>query len=158
MLSYRSAMIDDAEALNAALSRLSAELGDTHRADVAALRGLGWGANPAFRAILAETDDEVVGAALYSPYVSTVFGSAGVYVSDLWTAPSVRGKGVGKGLLAAALRDGKQVWNARFMKLDVYHSSPDARQFYERLGFRPSDEQTKMMLDKAGCTALRGRE
>ena len=147
MLSYRSAMIDDAEALNAALSQLSAELGDTHRADVAALRELGWGASPAFRAILAETDDEVVGAALYS-----------LYVSDLWTAPSVRGKGVGKGLLAAALRDGKQVWNARFMKLDVYHSSPDARQFYERLGFRPSDEQTKMMLDEAGCTALRGRE
>ena len=82
MLSYRSAMIDDAEALNAALSQLSAELGDTHRADVAALRELGWGASPAFRAILAETDDEVVGAALYSPYVSTVFGSAGVYVSD----------------------------------------------------------------------------
>lgn len=158
MLSYRNATIEDAEALNEALSNLSAELGDTHRASVTALRELGWGANPACRATLAETADEVVGVALYSPYVSTVFGSAGIYVSDLWTAPSVRGKGVGKGLLAAALRDGKQVWNAKFMKLDVYNSNLDARQFYERLGFRPSDEQTKMMLDEAGCTALKGRE
>ncbi|MBL3701203.1 GNAT family N-acetyltransferase [Sulfitobacter sp. BDSS02] len=158
MLSYRNATIEDAEALNEALSNLSAELGDTHRASVTALCELGWGANPACRATLAETEDEVVGVALFSPYVSTVFGSAGIYVSDLWTAPSMRGKGVGKGLLAAALRDGKQVWNAKFMKLDVYNSNLDARQFYERLGFRPSDEQTKMMLDEAGCTALKGRE
>ena len=85
MLSYRNATIEDAEELNVVLAKLSRELGDTH-----------WGENPVCRATLAETEDEVVGVALYSPYVSTVFGSAGIYVSDLWTAPSVRGKGVGK--------------------------------------------------------------
>ncbi|MDK3018582.1 GNAT family N-acetyltransferase [Pseudodonghicola flavimaris] len=147
----------DAGALNAALMALSEELGDIHRATAEDLLRLGWGPAPAFRAVLAEASERIVGAVLYSPYVSTVKGAAGVYVSDLWTAETMRGQGLGPRLLAAALRDGGATWGARFLKLDVYHSSPDARRFYDRLGFRPARDITKMILDEAACAALKGR-
>ena len=98
----------------------------------------------------------VVGVSFYSPYVSTMRGMAGVYVSDLWTAEVVRGQGLGPRLLAETLRDAEAVWGARFLKLDVYHTNPDARRFYDRLGFRPADDLTKMILEEAESTALKG--
>lgn len=152
----RLASGEDAEALNEALRQLSTDLGDTHRATAGDLLRLGWGPHPAFRAMLALDGDTVVGVALYSPYVSTVFGASGIYVSDLWSAETMRGQGLGPRLLAATLRDGEATWGARFLKLDVYHTSPDARRFYDRLGFRPADHATKMILDEAACTALKG--
>ncbi|MGR3803129.1 GNAT family N-acetyltransferase [Marinibacterium profundimaris] len=146
----------DAEALNEALRQLSTDLGDVHRATPDDLRRLGWGPHPTFRAMLALEGDMVVGVSFYSPYVSTVFGASGIYVSDLWSAEKMRGQGLGPRLLAATLKDGEATWGARFLKLDVYHTSPDARRFYDRLGFRPADHATKMILDEAACTALKG--
>lgn len=155
-VSIRLAQAEDAEALNEALRQLSTELGDVHRATAADLRQLGWGPHPTFRAQLALEGPEVVGVSFYSPYVSTVFGASGIYVSDLWSAEKMRGQGLGPRLLAETLRDGENTWGARFLKLDVYHTSPDARRFYDRLGFRPADHATKMILDEAACTALKG--
>ncbi|MAC80534.1 MAG: GNAT family N-acetyltransferase [Rhodobacteraceae bacterium] len=155
-MTLRVAKAGDAEALNDALRQLSETLGDDHRATADDLRRLGWGENPAFRAMLAWADGAVVGVSFYSPYVSTMRGMAGVYVSDLWTAEVVRGQGLGPRLLAETLRDAEAVWGARFLKLDVYHTNPDARRFYDRLGFRPADDLTKMILEEAESTALKG--
>ncbi len=57
--------------LHAALARLSQDLGDTHRAGVDELRRAGFGAHPAFRAVLASEAGETLGVALYSPSFST---------------------------------------------------------------------------------------
>ncbi|WP_120633735.1 GNAT family N-acetyltransferase [Ruegeria sp. EL01] len=147
----------DAERLNTALRHLSSELNDEHIAQAADLEQVGWSDVPGFRAVLAETD-KVVGVALYSPVFSTTRGCAGIFVSDLWAAPEERGKRLAERLLRAALEDGGELWGANFIKLSVYADSPDARRFYDRLGFEPLQGQNDLILNEAGCVALRGEE
>jgi ribosomal protein S18 acetylase RimI-like enzyme len=146
----RTAGPDDMLALSEGLARLSADLGDDHRAGEAELaaalsRGVA-------RAQIA--GDAPSGLALYSPVFSTVAGGAGLYVSDLWVAEDARGRGLGRRLLAAAAADARRAWGALFLTLAVYEESRAARAFYERLGFAPVTGQTRMMLSEAGFAAL----
>ena len=157
-LVLRIAQQADAAALNRALQRLSDDLGDRHRARPVDLEQAGWGAMHAFRAVLAEQAGEIQGVALYSPLFSTTQGGAGLYVSDLWSAPQLRGQRIGTRLLAAALADGRQLWGARFLKLCVYDTSARARRFYDHLGFVSAGGQSNLILDEAGCAALIGEE
>jgi ribosomal protein S18 acetylase RimI-like enzyme len=154
-ITIRQAGAGDAERLNAALLHLSKDIGDAHGATADMLRAAGFGDNPAFRALLAEQDGEVVGAALYSPVFSTVRAGAGVYVSDLWVSEAARGKGLGRRLLQAVTGDAGAVWNARFLKLVVYDDNPQARAFYDRLGFSASQGEIILTLDKTGLAALK---
>lgn len=154
-IAIRQAGADDAERLDMALRHLSRAIGDEHGANADMLRDAGFGRNPAFRALLAEAEGEVIGAALYSPVFSTVRAGAGVYVSDLWVSEAVRGKGLGRKLLQAVADDAAKVWGARFLKLVVYDDNPDARAFYDRLGFSASQGETILTLDETGLIALK---
>jgi ribosomal protein S18 acetylase RimI-like enzyme len=153
----RPAIAADAARLNAALAQLSADLGDAHTATQDDILRAGWGPDPMFRACLAERDHKVVGLVMFTPYFSTVRG-AGVMVSDLWISAGLRGAGLGPRLLAAALAQAGPVWGARWLKLSVYHTNADAARFYTKLGFVPAQGQTEMLLDEAGCRALKGLE
>ncbi|EPX75453.1 GNAT family N-acetyltransferase [Salipiger mucosus] len=160
-ISLRQASRADAPRLNAALARLSAELGDTHNATDAEIAAAGWGAAPLFRALLAEeggvvAGGPVLGCALYSVVFSTARGGGVVHVSDLWVSAEARGAGLGRRLLAGVAADAERTWGAERMKLDVYHDSPRARVFYERLGFRPATHHDEMRLDPEGVAALKG--
>ena len=151
----RQAEAEDAERLNEALSHLSGEIGDDHGGTAAMLRKAGFGDYPAFRALLAESRAEVVGAALYSPVFSTVRAGAGVYVSDLWVSGEARGQGLGRRLLKAVAADAQAVWSARFLKLVVYDDNAAARGFYDRLGFVASAGETTLILSAPGLAALK---
>ncbi|APX24243.1 MAG: N-acetyltransferase [Rhodobacteraceae bacterium] len=153
-VTFRQAGAGDVPALNAALARLSADIGDTHRASDEDLRRAGFGAHPAFRAVLAETAEGLVGVALYSPAMSTSKGLVVTYVADLWISPDLRGQRLGPRLLAAVARDAAETWGARALKLNVYHASPDARRFYDRLGFVAATQHTEMFLDEARTADL----
>ncbi len=157
-ITIRNAVAEDAERLDTALRHLSDHIGDTHATTPDRLREAGFGANPTFRGLLAETGDTVVGAALYSPVFSTVQAGAGVYVSDLWVAPSTRGQGLGRRLLNAIADDAATVWSVRFLKLVVYDDNAEARAFYDRLGFSASQGETILTLGEAGLTALKNNE
>ena len=154
-ITIRRAETEDAERLNEALSHLSGEIGDDHGGTAELLAKAGFGDDPAFRALLAEAGEQVVGAALYSPVFSTVRAGAGVYVSDLWVSGAARGQGLGKRLLQAVAADAKAVWNARFLKLVVYDDNDGARRFYDRLGFIASDGETTLTLNDKGLAALK---
>lgn len=146
----------DADRVNGALRQLSEELGDIHRVETALIARVGWGVFPVFRAMLACRGEEVVGIALYSPTFSTTRGGTVAYVSDLWVTAEERGSGLGRCLLAEVFQDSSETWEARGLKLNVYHSSPKARAFYERLGFEEAAGRCEMTLDAAGCAALEG--
>jgi len=154
-ISIRPAQIADADRLNAALKRLSADIGDDHGASAADLVRHGFGPSTAFRALLAEQAGEVVGVIVCSPVFSTVRASAGLYVSDLWVSGEVRGSGLGKRLLSAALRAMPEDWTVGFLKLAVYDDNPAARAFYDRLGFCHDPRETYLSLSGPSLDALK---
>ncbi|MGX1307581.1 ribosomal protein S18 acetylase RimI-like enzyme [Amorphus suaedae] len=153
-ITIRLAEANDTGQLDTALRHLSEAIGDPHGATPEQLREAGFGTHPAFRAQIAEAGCSVVGIALYSPVFSTVRAGAGLYVSDLWVATSVRGAGLGQRLLAAAARDAEAVWGAKFLKLVVYDGNSRARTFYDRLGFIAASGETTLTLDAAGFASL----
>ena len=59
---------------------------------------------PAAEAALAEVGGEPVGFALWFATFSTFRGQPGLYLEDIFVKPSYRGRGIGKGLLAAVAR------------------------------------------------------
>ena len=142
----RKAELDDAPRLNAALRRLSADIGDRHRATDDDLRRAGFGPVPSFTALLAEAEGEVVGVALVSPVFSTTKGAPGAFVSDLWVAETARGTGLGRRLLGAVAEMARADWGAAYLKLSVYHDNPSARAVYARLGFAALEGEITMIL------------
>ncbi|OCW56924.1 GNAT family N-acetyltransferase [Hoeflea olei] len=151
----RKARPGDAGALDRALAQLSADMGDDHSASEADIVRFCFGPAPVFHAVLAETaDGSVVGVAAFSPFFSTVRGAVGLYVSDLWVSGDMRGRRLGPRLLAAARAAGAESWDARFMRLNVYHDNPGARAFYARLGFVAETNTQYMMLADAPFDAL----
>jgi len=139
-------------ALNAALTRLSADLGDRHVATEAALTMACTGPRPACYGFLAGPGPE--GAALAAPLFSTTRGMAGLYVSDLWVAAEARGTGLGRRLLAHVARFGADNWGAGFLKLSVYDDNADALAFYGRLGFSGIPRDRVLMLAGAALADL----
>jgi ribosomal protein S18 acetylase RimI-like enzyme len=153
---FRKATAEDAGKLNLALQALSKDLGDEHLASAEDLVRHGLGSEIcALHAMLAERPDgSLAGAALYSPLFSTVRGSAGLYVSDLWVAENTRGSGLGRQLLAAVSRSMPANWTIGFIRLAVYNSNPSARRFYDRLGFDYDPEETFLTLTGTALDAL----
>jgi ribosomal protein S18 acetylase RimI-like enzyme len=151
----RQAVPDDAAALNKALGQLSADMGDEHKASDADIARVCFGPAPVLHAHVASTSDgRLVGVAAYSPFFSTVYGSVGIYVSDLWVDEKNRGQRLGQRLLAAVHRAGLEAWDASFIRLGVYHDNPRARAFYERIGFVHAEETEFMMLTGKALQSL----
>ncbi len=156
-LSIRVARPDDMARLDSGLRALSAELGHDHRAGPDGLNAAGFGAHPAFVALLAESGSDLAGVAMFSAQFSTVRGGAGAYVSDLWVAEPWRGQGVGERLLAAVRDKAAVLWDARFLRLAVALDNAGAQAFYQRLGFTPLSGETWMTLAGDALAALKGQ-
>lgn len=158
-ITIRRAERADAERLHAALLQLSADMGDTHVASLDDLIRHGFSETPAFFALLAirPSDDRTLGVLQASPVFSTTRGGTGLYVSDLWVDGEARGEGLGQRLLAASLDLAPDSWTPVFLKLAVYHDNPDARRFYERLGFAPREGETVFDLRAPALDKLRDR-
>lgn len=93
----------------------------------------GFGAEPAFRAIIAEEPGgTAVGLALYYFTYSTWSGAPNLYVEDLYVDPELRGGGLG-GRLMAELARVALTRGCQRLELAVKTDNV-ARGFYERLG------------------------
>lgn len=154
--SIREAGPGDIAALHRALSALSADLGDTHRATEDNLAKALHGPAAFAAATLAERGTDPVGAALFSPVFSTTGGGPGAYVTDLWVASSERGTGLGRGLLACTARSAAARWGAAYLSLMVYEDNTDAAAFYRRLGFALEGRERPARLSGRAFAALAG--
>jgi GNAT superfamily N-acetyltransferase len=92
----------------------------------------GFGATPRFEILLAELDGRVDGFALFFHNYSTWEGRAGLFIEDLFVRASARGRGLGRGLLAAMARVARERGCPR-IDLNVLHWNP-TREFYHRIG------------------------
>jgi GNAT superfamily N-acetyltransferase len=64
----------------------------------------GWGPTPRFTTLIADYDGAPAGFALYFTSYSTWLGHHGIRLEDLYVTPTLRGRGIGKALLAKLAR------------------------------------------------------
>ncbi|MDR6289121.1 ribosomal protein S18 acetylase RimI-like enzyme [Inquilinus ginsengisoli] len=155
MALIRPAAPDDAEAIHAMLLDLARGLGfaDKIRSTPDSLRHHGFGPAPAFHGLVAERDGAPVGVCLWFPAFSTFRGEPGIYVQDLYVAPSERGTGLGRQLLAAAAAAG-QARGATHLRLSVEADNDGAQRFYAAQGLRWQDTERMFLVDGQAFGAL----
>jgi ribosomal protein S18 acetylase RimI-like enzyme len=118
------------------------------------LRQEAFGERPTLAMLVADESSRLVGCLVHQDTFSTWRGANGVFLVDLYVAPSERGRGIGVALLKEAARLGIEK-GARFMRLDVEPDNLGALRLYERIGFRTVDHVFKV-LDEAAMIALAG--
>lgn len=110
----------------------------------------GFGARPAFEAVIAERLSDAiwtpVGFALFFPSYSTWEGRPGIYIEDLFVIDEERGSGVGRAILAAVAQLAWQRGAAR-IDLAVLDWNP-ARGFYEALGMAHQETWLPYRMDR----------
>ena len=105
-----------------------------------------FGADPAAEAAVAEVGGEPAGFALWFSTFSTFRGQPGLYLEDIFVKPGFRGRGIGKGLLAAVARRAVERGCGR-LEWSVLDWNAPAIGFYRSLGARPMDEWTVYRID-----------
>lgn len=103
--------------------------------------------------ILAQTEGEDVGYALFFHNFSTFLGRAGIYLEDLYIKKEHRGKGYGKALLKelAKITVERSCGRLEWSCLDWNQPSID---FYLSLGAKPMDEWTVYRVTGETLTEL----
>jgi GNAT superfamily N-acetyltransferase len=89
--------------------------------------------------VIAEADGRPAGLALFFHSYSTFLARPGIYLEDLYVSPEMRGRGIGKALLAhlAALA---VVRGCGRLEWAVLNWNESAIRFYRSLGAKPQDE------------------
>jgi GNAT superfamily N-acetyltransferase len=143
-VSVRDATPADADAI----AQLSAEfvaylraLGDSEPQGITALafRRDGWGPQAAFTPLVAEVTGRIVGYLLYHPGYDVDRGGRVLHIIDLYVAADTRRCGVGRALITAAAEACRRGGGCALLWC-VYPPNTIAREFYERLGARYSDD------------------
>jgi len=113
----------------------------------------GWGPTPRFKALIAKDDNEPVGFALYFTTYSTWRGHHGIRLEDLYVTPSMRGKGIGRALLAHLARIAIDEGCPR-LEWDVLEWNAPAIAVYERIGAHILNEWRIMRLSGEALQVL----
>jgi GNAT superfamily N-acetyltransferase len=113
----------------------------------------GFGEQPRFSALIAEFGGEPVGFALYFRSYSTWRGHHGIRLEDLYVSPEMRGKGIGRALLAQLARIANQEGCPR-LEWDVLKWNESAIAFYDALGARKQGDWRIMRLAGDALQAL----
>lgn len=148
----RKATAADVPVILRFLAAMAAEAGEEIGSTEASLLAHGFGPVPRFHGLLAEQAGAAVGMILYFPEYSTWRGEIGLFVQDVYVSPAGRGLGLGRALLAAAMRHAE--WQPQFMTLMVAHLNRNARDFYTALGLTLRDEADQLILEGEGLAAL----
>jgi GNAT superfamily N-acetyltransferase len=112
-----------------------------------------FGPQPAAYALVAESDEQVVGFALYFRNFSTWEGVHGIYLEDLYVMPEYRGSGLGKALLSSLAGLAVDRGYAR-LEWAVLDWNQPAIDFYSSLGAVALDEWTVYRLSGGALAAV----
>lgn len=106
-----------------------------------------------FRCVIAEWDGEAAGFALYFNSYSTWVGHHGIRLEDLYVTPALRGRGIGKALLAHLARVAVDEGCTR-LEWDVLTWNEPAIRVYEGIGAGTQTEWRIMRLAGEALTEL----
>jgi ribosomal protein S18 acetylase RimI-like enzyme len=119
--------------------------GEVMTSTAADIERFGFGEQPHFEALLAFEGEEAVGLAVFFFEFSTWRGRPGVYVQDMYVAPRMRGRGLGRDLMEAVVRRSRER-GGRYVKLAVYDGNEQAIGFYRSLGFEVCHDEQVLAL------------
>ena len=105
------------------------------------LRETLFGARLVAEVILGYFDGEPVSFALFFHNFSTFLGRPGIYLEDLFVKPEMRGKGIGRVMLAYVAQLAKERQCGR-LEWSVLDWNEPALKFYKSIGAVPMDEWT----------------
>ncbi len=113
----------------------------------------GFGPRPYYHCLIAEWDGEPAGFALWFFNYSTWTGRPGIHLEDLFVDPELRGKGIGKALLAqvAAAAHAHGCPRLQWQVLDWNTAAID---FYSSLGGRFLDEWRNVRMEPEAIARL----
>ena len=112
-----------------------------------------FGPRPDAEVLLAYAGDEPAGFALFFHNFSTFVGRRGLYLEDLFVKPELRGRGIGKRLLAELARIAVERNCGRFEWTVLDWNAPSIA-FYRSLGARKMEEWQIFRLDGDALTRL----
>jgi len=93
----------------------------------------GFGPRPAFACLIAEAAGQAVGYALYCDDYDTDHLCRSIHLADLYVETAARGRGIGRALMAAVARAGRES-GAHLMMWNVLKTNLPARRFYATVG------------------------
>jgi len=112
-----------------------------------------FGPQPAAGALLARSDGEVAGYAIYFFTFSSFLGRAGIWLEDVYVRPQFRKRGIGRGLIEAVARIGVERGCGRF-EWTALNWNRRALDIYRGLGARVMEEWVLLRLDPAELQRL----
>lgn len=155
MLEIKAATIDDVPLIFSFIKKLAEYEKLSHEvvATEDGLREVLFGAHRYAETVIAYSNNEPVGFALFFHNFSTFVGKPGIYLEDLFVDPIHRGKGYGKALLAflAKLASERNCGRLEWAVLDWNQPSIE---FYESLGAKPMREWTVYRLTGEALESL----
>jgi GNAT superfamily N-acetyltransferase len=157
VLSIRPATAEDAGLLRTMIRELAdfeCELDSVSITEADLVRD-GFGADPKFRAVIAEWDRQAAGYAFFFHFYSTWQGRQ-LFLEDLFVRPQFRGKGVGKALLSYVANIAKNE-NCRAMRWEVLDWNKSAIELYKSLGASFLDDWRLVLLPSEGVQRLAGK-
>lgn len=92
----------------------------------------GFGEHPIFQCLVAETENRIIGMSLWYTRYSTWKGKC-LYLEDIIVEQAYRGKGIGKALFEATIREAKAM-HAKCMIWQVLDWNTPAIEFYKKYG------------------------
>jgi GNAT superfamily N-acetyltransferase len=146
MLTIRAATIADALLLRSLIGELASfeKAADQVSNTAEGIARDGFGAQPAFRALIAEWNGETAGFALFFNSYSTWRGP-GLFLEDLFVRDDFRGRGIGKTLLAHIARLAVEE-NRVSVKWEVLGWNQPAIEMYKALGTEFLDDWRSVVL------------
>lgn len=148
MLTIRTVTREDVTKLLALIRGLATYEKKLHKTVVseADLLRDGFGAQPKFRALIAEWNGKAAGYASFFYFYSTFQGRPALFLEDLFVPDEFRGKGIGKALLVAvcklAIEEG-----CFALRWEVLDWNRPAIGFYEKLGATFLNERKVVTFD-----------
>jgi diamine N-acetyltransferase len=158
MLTIRPATVADAALIKRLITELAAyeRASEQVRITEADIARDGFGADPQFRALIAEWSSEPVGFALFFRYYSTWRG-AGLYLEDLFVRPAFRRRGIGTALLSGVANEAERE-NRLFVRWAVLHWNACAMGLYKTVGADFLDDWRTVLLVGDGLKNLAKRD
>lgn len=113
----------------------------------------GFGPRPFYHCILADWNGQPAGFALWFFNYSTWTGRPGIHLEDVFVYPELRGKGIGKALLAQVAASAQQHGCPR-LQWQVLDWNTPAIEFYLSLGGRFLDEWRNVRMEPEAIARL----